>query len=551
MVWSTTYVSSYIHSACVEGALLYPVLSIDFTVSEDDLRCRTGVNAPGEVTAVTDLGIPEALNGATQGRKADHIRINLEEDVSAKGITNGFEHYRFLHRALPEIHLSQVNLSVDVFGRRLAAPIFMSCMTGGVPEAGEINAALASVAQELGLAIGVGSGRVLLEHPEVLPTFDVRRHAPDALVFANIGAVQLNLGVGVQQCRQLVDMIGADALALHLNPLQEALQPEGDTDFGGLLDRIADLCVQLPVPVVVKEVGWGIAPDVVQSLLAAGVAAVDVAGAGGTSWSEVERHRMDNPVRRRVAAAFADWGVPTAEAIRGAHLAAPGALIFASGGIRSGMDAAKAIALGASMVGVAGPFLRAASQGRAAICDLAEEYIETLRTAMFCIGVPTLSALRDTPRLVSDTAMPTGTYAERLFYATEAAGQFLDITDDVAALVRRSGVRNGLVAICSSHTTAAIRVNENEPLLLEDFRRLLDRLVPAGNFEHDDLSQRVGVPLDEPINGHAHCRHLLLSTSESLPVTNGALPLGPYQRIFLIELCSPRRREVQVQVVGG
>ena len=344
---------------------------------------------------------PRTGSPTTPTRKADHLRINLEENVAAKGITTGFESYRFIPRALPEIDLEQVDTGVRLFGRRLDAPLFISCMTGGTPQAARINRTLAQVAQQRRLALGLGSGRVLLEHPEVLPTFRVRPLAPDTLIFANLGAVQLNRGVSVDQCRRLVAMIEADALVLHLNALQEALQPEGDTCFGGLLERIADLCRRIEVPVIAKEVGWGIAPDVVSSLLAAGVAAVDVAGAGGTSWSEVERHRISDPVRRRVAAAFAGWGLPTAEAVRLARLAAPGRLIFASGGIRDGMDVAKALALGADMVGIAGGFLRAAALGHDAALELAEVCVETLRTTMFCLGTPTVSDLQGTRRLIS------------------------------------------------------------------------------------------------------------------------------------------------------
>jgi isopentenyl-diphosphate Delta-isomerase len=344
---------------------------------------------------------PSEVDGEpTAGRKGDHLRINLEEDVSAKGVTSGFESYRFVPRALPEIDLEDVDLSTAIFGHRLAAPLFISCMTGGVPDAGRINAVLAATAHELGLALGLGSGRVLLERPDVLPTFDVRKHAPDTLIFANLGAVQLNRGIGVDQCRRLIDLVRADALVLHLNPLQEAIQPEGDTCFAGLLSRIADVCRTIEVPVIVKEVGWGIAADVAVLLLEAGVSAIDVAGAGGTSWSEVERYRLDGRVRRRVAAAFSDWGLPTAASLREVRRAAPGATIFASGGIRSGMDVAKALALGADLVGVAGPFLRAADEGRHAAIDLAAEYIEVLRTVMFCLGAPTLDALRRDPRLV-------------------------------------------------------------------------------------------------------------------------------------------------------
>jgi len=344
----------------------------------------------------------------TTSRKADHIRINVEEDVTAKGITAGFEKYRFIHQALPEINFDQVDTGIDLFGRHLQTPIFISCMTGGTPEAERINATLAAVAQDLGMALGLGSGRVLLERPEALPSFNVRGYAPDTLIFANIGAVQLNRGVGVEDCRRLVDMVHADALVLHLNALQEALQQEGDTCFEGLLQHIAHLCRTIDVPVIAKEVGWGIAPDMVLLLLEAGVAAVDVAGAGGTSWSEVERHRMGEKVRQQVARAFADWGIPTSEAILEARRSAPGACIFASGGVRSGMDVAKALALGADMVGIAGPFLRAANRGRDETVELAEELTAVLKTVMFCIGAPDLAQLRQTPRLIStEGARPT------------------------------------------------------------------------------------------------------------------------------------------------
>jgi isopentenyl-diphosphate Delta-isomerase len=337
---------------------------------------------------------------STAGRKAEHIRINLEEDVAAKGITAGFERYRFMPRALPEIDLDAVDLRMELFGYRLSAPLFISCMTGGVPEAERINGRLAEASQARGLAIGLGSARVLLERPEVLPSFDIRPRAPDVPIMANLGAVQLNRGVGADQCRRLVELLRADALVLHLNALQEALQPGGDTSFAGLLNRIAALCRTLEVPVVVKEVGWGIAPDDVTRLLEAGVAAVDVAGAGGTSWSEVERHRLGSPVRQRVAGAFAGWGLPTAEAVREARRVAPQALLFASGGIRNGMDVAIAIALGADLAGMAGPFLRAASADTGAVLDLIDEVTEVLRTVMFAIGAATLTELRLTSRLI-------------------------------------------------------------------------------------------------------------------------------------------------------
>lgn len=489
-------------------------------------------------------------SGVTASRKAEHIRINVQEDVSAKGVTSGFEEYRFVHNALPEIDLDQVDTSTTLFGRRLSAPILISCMTGGVPEAQRINSSLAEVAQAYRLAIGLGSARVLLERPEVLPSFAIRRLAPEVPLLANLGAVQLNKGVGVDDCRRIVDLLSADALVLHLNALQEALQIEGDTDFSGLLGRIEALCRSLEVPVIVKEIGWGISADLVPVLLGCGVAGVDVAGAGGTSWSEVERHRLNTRVRVAVAAAFADWGIPTSQALQEARKVAPDSLLFASGGVRGGIDVAKSVALGADMAGMAGPFLRAAADSTQAVCDMAEEMIEVLRTCMFVIGAGDLEALRETPRLVQVGQPAMISHQEDVTLNTAREGDFIDITDDVLTVVKRSGVSDGLVHVSSHHTTAAVRINENEPLLVEDFRAFLDRLAPVGEYSHNDLDRRQGIGPDEPQNAHSHCRHLLLSSSESLPIARGTIQLGSWQRVFLIELDSARTRKVTVQVIG-
>ncbi|HYL27772.1 MAG TPA: type 2 isopentenyl-diphosphate Delta-isomerase [Candidatus Nitrosotalea sp.] len=331
---------------------------------------------------------------ATRSRKAEHLRINVEHDVLAKGVDAGFDAYRFRHRALPEMDLADADPSVELFGRKLAAPLLISCMTGGTPEAKRINRRLARIAQQHGLAMGLGSGRALLESSDSLATFAVRGDAPDALLFANLGAVQLNKGYGASDCRRLVELLNADALVLHLNPLQEALQPEGDPCFSGLLARVKELCAVAEFPIVVKEVGWGIAAADVRALFDAGIAAVDVAGAGGTSWSEVERYRIAEPWRARVAGAFASWGIPTALALVEARAIAPVETLIASGGIRNGLDVAKALALGADLVGIAGPFLRAAHESLEAADALARELIETLRIAMFCTGARTPRDLR-------------------------------------------------------------------------------------------------------------------------------------------------------------
>jgi isopentenyl-diphosphate delta-isomerase len=332
----------------------------------------------------------------TAARKADHIRINLEEDVRS-GLTTGLERYHLVHQALPELDLAAVDTGVTWFGKPLAAPLLISSMTGGTPEAQRINHTLAEAAQAAGIAMGLGSQRAAVEDPALATTFQVRSAAPDILLFANLGAVQLNYGYGLEQCRRAVDMIEADALVLHLNALQEAVQPEGDANFGGLLARIEAVCRALPVPVIAKEVGWGFSEQAARQLASAGVAALDVAGAGGTSWSQVEMHRARSASQRRVAAAFVDWGIPTAEAIQNARRAAPGLPLIASGGLRDGLDAAKCLALGAGLCGLAGPFLKAAAVSVEAVAEAIAELSRELRIAMFAAGAGSVPALQATP----------------------------------------------------------------------------------------------------------------------------------------------------------
>lgn len=333
----------------------------------------------------------------TESRKADHIRINLEENVQFPNTTTGLEKYKFMHQALPELDLDEIDTQVTVFGKTLSAPLLISSMTGGTEMAATINTNLAHVAQTHRIAMGVGSQRAALEDEALAQSFQLRDIAPDALFFANIGAVQLNYGYTVDHCRRAVDMLNADALILHFNVLQEAVQPEGDTRWGGLLKQIEAVAAQLGVPVIAKEVGWGFAPATVRQLVDAGVSAIDVAGAGGTSWSEVEYHRAPTAFHAQVAAAFADWGIPTADAVRYAAEAAPGHPIFASGGLRNGIDVAKCIALGATLGGMAGPFLRAAVDSVAAVEGFTEVVTTQLRIAMLCSGVRTISELQSTP----------------------------------------------------------------------------------------------------------------------------------------------------------
>lgn len=327
-----------------------------------------------------------------ESRKADHIRISLDEDVQSR-ITSGLERYRFMHQALPEVDAGAVDTSLTFLGKRLSAPILISSMTGGTEQAGAINRNLAEAAQGAGIAMGVGSTRAAVVKPELAGTFRVRDVAPDILLFANIGAVQFNYGFTVDQCRKAIDLIGADGLILHLNPLQEILQPEGDVNWAGLVDKIAEVTTALDVPVIAKEVGWGISSRAAKDLADAGVAAIDVAGAGGTSWSQVEMFRAHNDVQRRIAEAFVDWGIPTAESILHVRQAAPAVPVIASGGLKNGVDGAKCIALGATLFGLARPFLRAATISAQAVADELMVVTGQLRAAMLCVGARNLPAL--------------------------------------------------------------------------------------------------------------------------------------------------------------
>lgn len=341
----------------------------------------------------------------TQNRKSDHIEINLNNDVQFRRLRTGLDHVRFIHQALPELDLDRVSTATRFLGKQLRAPILISSMTGGTGEAEAINRELATAAQVTGIALGLGSQRAAIEDVSRATTYRVRDVAPDILLFANLGAIQLNTGYGVAECQRAVDMVQADALILHLNPLQEAVQPEGDRNWGNLLRKVEQVCRSLPVPVIAKEVGWGLSGEAARSLADAGVASLDVAGAGGTSWSEVEFHRAPTPRHGQIAEAFADWGLTTLESLLLARRAAPQLPVIASGGLRSGVDVAKVIALGASLAGIAGPFLRAAVQSDAAAVELAGNLIAVLRIAMFAAGAPDIKALQATrlimPRLAA------------------------------------------------------------------------------------------------------------------------------------------------------
>jgi isopentenyl-diphosphate Delta-isomerase len=344
--------------------------------------------------------LEELLMTDVERRKREHIDICLNENVRGTFISTGFEHYRFKHRAVPEIDFEQIRTETRFLGKRLKAPFLISSMTGGTGEAGSINRRLAELAESRGWAMGVGSLRAAVEQPELAATFEVRKYAPSIPLLANLGAVQLNYGFTAEHAMRAIEAVQADALVLHFNSLQEVFQPEGNTNFRALLAKVEELCRTLPVPVGAKEVGWGIDGESAYRLAEAGIAFIDVAGAGGTSWSQVEKHRSRDPIRRAAAEAFADWGNPTAECVREVRERLPDALLIASGGIATGVDAAKAIALGADLVGLGRALLRPATSAAGALDQLGEQAELELRAAMLGIGAATLDELKGTPSLV-------------------------------------------------------------------------------------------------------------------------------------------------------
>ncbi len=332
--------------------------------------------------------------GDIGARKQDHVRICLSEESQFAALSAGFDGLYFEHQALPEIALSEVNLETELFGKKLRAPILVSSMTGGLEEGAKINRHLAEGVEAAGLGLGVGSQRIAIEHPSAASSFEIRKYAPTSLLFANLGAVQLNYGYGEKEAKRAVEMIGADALFLHLNALQEAVQEGGDTNFSGLGDKIEALARAVPFPVLVKECGAGIGPRALADLTARGVAAVDVSGGGGTSWARVEGLRASSDLARGLGETFRDWGVPTAVLIAEGRKRAPGAIIIASGGIRSGLDAAKALALGADFVSIAKPVLEAALASGEAVARVLTRFRRELEIAHFCVGARNPAELR-------------------------------------------------------------------------------------------------------------------------------------------------------------
>jgi len=335
-------------------------------------------------------------------RKQRHIRLSLEENVQAD-VGTGFGDIRLIHRALPELDLDDVSTSVELFGRRLSAPLIISAITGGTEDAKAINATLAAAAEEHGIGIGVGSQRIALEKPEVEHTFKVvRERAPSTLVMGNLGCPQLSLGWGAPEARRCVDMIGADALAIHMNPLQEAVQVGGEVRYRGVLDKVREVVEGIDVPVVMKETGCGVAYEDAVKIERAGAEGLDVSGVGGTSWAAVEHHIARETGRREqevLGEALWNWGIPTAvsvvEARRSTKLK-----IIASGGIRTGVEMAKAVALGADAVGMARPFLEKAMEGPSALREHIGHILREFRTAMFLAGARDIEELRRVPLII-------------------------------------------------------------------------------------------------------------------------------------------------------
>lgn len=327
-------------------------------------------------------------------RKQDHIDLSLHSGSQIASTGRQFKDYRLPHRALPEVDFSAIDLSIQCLSKTLKAPFLISSMTGGLESGATINRHLAEAAQELGIGMGLGSQRITIERPETLASFQVRDVAPDILLLANLGAVQLTLGYGVNECLQVIKSVGADALYLHLNSLQEAVQPGGDTQFVGVTQRIREVANSLTYPVLVKECGNGIDGESAMALKLSGVKGLDVSGHGGTSWGWIEAQRHPTARLQRLGETFAQWGIPTPLAIQQCRQVWSEGLIIASGGVRSGLDAAIAIALGADAVSIAQPLLKPALESTQAVIDELETWMMELKIAMFCCGARTIEELK-------------------------------------------------------------------------------------------------------------------------------------------------------------
>lgn len=332
-------------------------------------------------------------------RKTEHIRLCLTDAVEGVNKTTGLEGIEFIHHALPEINFNDIQLATSFLNKQLQAPFLVSSMTGGSDLAEKINLHLAVAAEEKGWAIGLGSTRALLESSAYEDSFLIRRHARSVPLIANLGAVQFNYGYGVYECQQIVEQTEADSLVLHLNSLQEVVQDGGDVNFENLLPKIEAVCKNLSVPVGVKEVGFGIDGTVAKMLSDVGVAYVDVAGAGGTSWSQVEKLRTKDPLRKAAAEAFNNWGIPTKDCVVSVRSKLPKVPIIASGGMKTGVDAAKAITIGSDVVGFARTLLQAATESVEAVIQVMEQIELELKMVMFGVGAKNIAELKATSRV--------------------------------------------------------------------------------------------------------------------------------------------------------
>ncbi len=356
-------------------------------------------------------------------RKADHIRICLKEDVQARLTTPGFEDVHLVHEAIPEFSLDEVESSIMLFGFKLTMPFIISAMTGGTREAAKINAALAEAAQSFGVAMEVGSQRAAIEDPRQAYTFRIAREkAPEAFLIANIGCAQLTDEKGLDAAVRAVEMIEANALSIHLNALQEAVQLEGEAGFPKALERLRELAGSLRVPIIVKETGAGISGETARSLEEAGMKGLDVGGAGGTSWAAVEYYRArkaGSRLHQRLCKTFWDWGIPTVVSLVEARKAT-GLTLIATGGVRTGLDMAKAVALGAQAAGMAFPLLRPATRGPKAVVRELEKLHMEFKVACFLAGAKSPAELQRKPVVITGK---TGEWLKARGISLEAYGR--------------------------------------------------------------------------------------------------------------------------------
>lgn len=335
-------------------------------------------------------------------RKERHLRLSLEEDVQSD-IGTGFADVRLIHRSLPEIDLEEVSTETELFRKMLSAPLIVSAITGGTRFAKEVNETLAEVVEELGIGIGVGSQRIAIEDPSVEHTFSVvREKAPSAFVMGNLGCPQLSLGWGIEEAQRCVDMIQADALAIHMNPLQEAVQVGGETRYRGVLDKVRGITQSTDIPVIMKETGCGISREDAMRMEDAGVRGLEVSGVGGTSWAAVEHHiaKVEGMKEQEaLGESLWNWGTPTAISVVETS-SSTNLKIIASGGLRTGVEMAKAIALGADSVGIARPFLEKAVEGADALREHVRDILREFRTVMFLVGAKNIDELKMAPTIV-------------------------------------------------------------------------------------------------------------------------------------------------------